>query len=141
MNNKIERTLAIIKPDAVKKNFAGKIIQLIEEKGIRISAMKMIKLSQQQAEEFYHEHSKRLFFSEIVNFMTSGPIITLCLTGENIVKVNREIIGATNPQQAVEGTIRKLYGENIEKNAIHGSDSLTAANREIAFFFSEKELF
>ena len=139
MNN--EKTLVIIKPDAVKKNFSGKILSMFEEKGIKISGMKMLNLTPQQAEEFYQEHKERSFFSEIVNFMTSGPIVVLCLSGQEVVKKNRELIGSTDPEKANPGTIRNKYGENIEKNAIHGSDSLKSAEREISFFFKKNEIF
>jgi|SRR5437763_14321864 nucleoside-diphosphate kinase len=136
-----ERTLAIIKPNITKKNLIGEIISVWEKKGLRIIGIKMVKLTNHQAADFYTEHREKPFFVEMVKFMCSTPVVVICLEGKNAVKINREIMGATNPAEAREGTIRKNFGENIQSNAVHGSDSLQAAHREINYFFSSLEIF
>lgn len=136
-----EKTLSIIKPDAVKKSVIGKIIDRFESNGLEIAAMRMMHLSQEQAESFYAIHKERSFFGELVTFMTSGPVVVLVLEGDNAVMKNREIMGATNPKEAAPGTIRRDFADGIEANAVHGSDSLENAANEVAFFFSDKEIF
>ena len=135
-----ERTLSIIKPDAVAKNVVGQILSRFESAGLAIVACKMQQLSRQEAEGFYAEHSERGFFNDLVDFMISGPVIAQVLRGENAVKLNRDIMGATNPKEAEKGTIRNEFAESIEANSVHGSDSLENAISEIAFFFAEIEL-
>ena len=135
-----ERTLSIIKPDAVAKNVVGQILSRFESAGLAIVACKMQQLSRQEAEGFYAEHSERGFFNDLVDFMISGPVIAQVLRGENAVKLNRDIMGATNPKEAEKGTIRNEFAESIEANSVHGSDSLENAKSEIAFFFAEIEL-
>ncbi|MEG7978856.1 MAG: nucleoside-diphosphate kinase [Mollicutes bacterium UO1] len=138
----IERTLSIIKPDVVKKNLIGEIITIFEKKGLRIAGMKLVRLTSQLAETFYQEHSSKPFFKGMTEFMCSSPVVIICLEGENAIKLNREIMGATDPKQAQEGTIRRTYGESIDNaNAVHGSDSSQAATREINLFFREDEIF
>ncbi|NKF50410.1 nucleoside-diphosphate kinase [Shewanella sp. WXL01] len=136
----IERTFSIIKPDAVAKNHIGAIYNRFESAGLKIIASKMVHLTKEQAEGFYAEHSERPFFGALVSFMTSGPIMVQCLEGENAVLANREIMGATNPAEAARGTLRADYAESIDENAVHGSDALASAEREIAYFFSAEEL-
>ena len=136
----LERTFSIIKPDATRRNFTGKINALLEAGGLRIVAQKRILLSRAQAETFYGVHKERPFFNDLVKFMTSGPIVAQVLEGENAVARNREIMGATNPANAAEGTIRKTFAESIEANSAHGSDSQENAAIEIAFFFSGLEI-
>ena len=136
----IERTFSIIKPDATRRNLTGKINAVFEEKGLRIVAQKRILMSQQQAETFYGVHKERPFFKDLVSFMTSGPVVVQVLEGEGAVAKNREIMGATNPVNAAEGTIRKLFGESIEANSVHGSDSPENAAIEIAYFFAGSEI-
>ena len=136
-----ERTLSIIKPDAVERNITGKINAMIEDAGLRIVAQKRIHLTSAQAEEFYREHQEKTFFSSLINFMTSAPVIVQVLEGEDAVARYRKIMGATNPAVAEEGTIRKTYALSIDKNSVHGSDSLESAKREIEFFFSKIEIF
>ena len=136
----MEQTLSIIKPDATKRNITGKINNKFEETGLKIVAQKKIKLTQDQAKAFYYIHRDRPFFQSLVNFMTSGPVVVQVLKGENAVAKNREIMGATNPSEAIEGSIRKEFAENIEANSVHGSDSIENAKKEIAFFFSECEI-
>ncbi|MCL1037727.1 nucleoside-diphosphate kinase [Shewanella corallii] len=136
----IERTFSIIKPDAVAKNHIGAIYNRFESAGLKIIASKMVHLSKEQAEGFYAEHSERPFFGALVEFMTSGPIMVQVLEGENAVLANREIMGATNPAEAARGTLRADYANSIDENAVHGSDALTSAEREIAYFFSAEEL-
>tara|TARA_B100000886_G_scaffold340429_1_gene309928 strand:- start:7168 stop:7590 length:423 start_codon:yes stop_codon:yes gene_type:complete len=136
----IQRTLSIIKPDATKRDVTGKINQMLESNGLRIIAQKRINLSQEQAEGFYSIHKDRPFYNDLVNFMTSGPVVVQVLEGENAVKVNREIMGATNPVEAEEGTIRAEVGLSIEANSVHGSDSEENARDEINFFFKDKEI-
>lgn len=136
----MERTLSIIKPDAVKKNVIGKIIDRFESNGLRIAAMKKIQLSEKDAAAFYAVHKERPFFGELVEFMTSGPVVVMVLEGENAVAKNRELMGATNPKEAAPGTIRADFAESIDANAVHGSDSLENAKIEIAFFFAQREI-
>ena len=136
----MERTFSIIKPDAVKRNLIGHINQLIEKNNLKILASKTHKLSKKEAEAFYGVHKERPFFNSLVEFMTSGPVQVQVLEGENAVASYREIMGATNPEDADEGTIRKFFAESIEANSVHGSDSSENASIEIAFFFSGLEL-
>lgn len=136
----VERTLSIIKPDAVGKNLIGKIITRFEDAGLRVIAAKMLQLSRQQAEGFYEIHKARPFFKDLVEFMISGPVLVQVLEGSNAVTKNRDIMGATNPKDAVPGTIRKDFAASIDENAVHGSDSLDNAKTEIAFFFTAVEL-
>lgn len=136
----LERTLGIIKPDAVSKGHAGQILSIIEQSGFRIVGMKMLRLSRREAEAFYAVHRERPFFSGLVTFMTEGPVIVLALERENGVAKWRELMGATNPAQAAEGTIRKKFADTIERNAVHGSDALETAEQEIPFFFCTAEL-
>lgn len=136
----MSRTLAIIKPDAVAAGNAGKIIAHLEAKGFRILALRMTRLSHAQAAEFYGVHRERPFYAELVDFMTSGPVVPLALERDDAVATLREVIGATDPAEAAEGTIRKLYAESKGKNAIHASDSDDNARTEVAFFFPESEL-
>lgn len=131
----VERTLSIIKPDAVAKNVIGEILSRFEKAGLKIVAMQMKQLSKEEAEGFYAEHKERPFFADLVAFMTSGPVVVQVLEGENAIALNRELMGATNPQEAAEGTIRRDFAESIDANAVHGSDSPASAEREIAFFF------
>ena len=135
-----ERTLSIIKPDATKRNITGKIISCFEESGLNIIAQKKILLTKERAEGFYSVHSDKPFFADLVNFMTSAPIIVQVLEGENAILKNREIMGATNPEEAEEGTIRKQFALSIEANSVHGSDSAETAIEEINFFFDESEI-
>lgn len=135
----MEKTFSIIKPNAVKKNAIGDIIKHFEENGLRIAAMKMAVLSKDKCELFYAEHKERPFFGELVTFMTSGPVVLMCLSGENAVLKNRELMGATDPKKANPGTIRAKHGANMGENAVHGSDSLESAKRELAIFFDKHE--
>ncbi len=136
----MERTLSIIKPDAVAKNVIGKIIDRFETNGLRIAAMKKIKLAKEDAAKFYEVHKERPFFNDLVEYMTSGPVVVMVLEGENAVAKNRELMGATDPKEAAPGTIRADFAESIEANAVHGSDSLENAQKEIAFFFAQREI-
>lgn len=136
----IETTLSIIKPDAVAKNVVGEIYARFEKAGLRIVAAKRIKLSLEQAAEFYAIHKERPFFNDLVVFMSSGPVMVQALRGENAVLKHRDIMGATNPAQAAAGTIRADFAESIDKNAVHGSDALETAAQEVAFFFSQSEI-
>lgn len=136
----IERTISIIKPDAVAKNVIGDIYARFEKAGLSIVAARMIHLTQEQAEGFYAEHSERPFFGALVSFMTSGPVMVQVLEGENAVLTNRDLMGATNPADADAGTIRADFAESIDENAVHGSDSTESAAREIAYFFTEDQL-
>ena len=136
----IERTLSIIKPDATRRNITGNIIAALEAGGLRVIAQKRLRLSREQAEGFYEVHKERPFYADLVSFMTSGPVVVQVLEGENAVALNREIMGATDPAQAKEGTIRASYAESIEANSVHGSDSLENATTEIAFFFTDDEI-
>lgn len=136
----VERTLSIIKPDAVADNHIGAIIQRFEEAGLRIAALKMIQLTQKQAEGFYAEHQDRPFFPSLVEFMVSGPVCVQVLEGENAISLNRELMGATNPDDAAPGTIRADFATAVSANAVHGSDSPESAKREVAYFFSAEEI-
>lgn len=136
----IERTFSIVKPDAVAKNVIGEIYSRFEKAGLKVVASKMLHLSQEKAEGFYAEHSERPFFGALVEFMTSGPVMVQVLEGENAVLTNRDLMGATNPKEAAEGTIRRDFAESIDANAVHGSDALESAAREIAYFFEESEI-
>lgn len=136
----IERTLAIIKPDAVEKGHAGKILAHIEREGFRIVAIKRMHLTRTQAEGFYAEHRGRGFFEELVTFMTRSPVFVMCLEAEDAVRKWRDVMGATDPAKAAPGTLRKLYGTNVGENATHGSDSTASAARELAYFFAGYEL-
>ena len=136
----IEQTLSIIKPDATKRNLTGKINSKLEDSGLKIIAQKRILLSKTQAEDFYKVHQERPFYNDLVKFMISGPVVVQVLEGENAVSKNREVMGATNPDEADDGTIRKEYALSLEANSIHGSDSLENAKIEISFFFSQIEL-
>jgi len=136
----MERTLSIIKPDAVKKKVIGKIIDRFESSGLCVVAMKRVKLSKQDAMEFYAVHKERPFFEELIEFMVSGPVVVMVLEGENAVAKNRELMGATDPKEATPGTIRADFAESIDANAVHGSDSLENAKTEIAFFFATREI-
>ena len=135
-----ERTFSIIKPDAVERNKIGEITAILESAGLRIVASKRIKLNQEKAAQFYGVHKDRPFFQSLCDFMCSGPIIVQVLEGENAVQKNRDIMGATNPEEAAEGTIRKKYALSLEKNSVHGSDSLENATIEINHFFSEEDI-
>jgi len=135
-----ERTLSIIKPDATRRNLTGKINARFEEKGLRIVAQKRLRLTKEMAEGFYAVHKERPFFSDLVKFMISGPVVVQVLEGANAVAKNREIMGATNPANAAPGTIRKDFAESIEANSVHGSDSPENAATEIAYFFNEDEI-
>ena len=135
-----ERTLSIIKPDAVAKNVVGQILSRFEGAGLKIVALKMQHLSREQAEGFYAEHSERPFFKDLVAFMTSGPVSVQVLEGEGAVLANRDLMGATNPQEAAAGTIRADFAESIDANAVHGSDSTESAAREVAYFFADNEI-
>jgi len=135
-----ERTLSIIKPDAVAKNVVGQILSRFESAGLTIVACKMMHLSREQAEGFYAEHSERGFFGDLVDFMTSGPVSVQVLDGDNAIIANRDLMGATNPQEAAAGTIRADFAQSIDANAVHGSDSATSATREIAYFFNDEEI-
>ena len=136
----LQKTLSIIKPDATKRNITGKINSKFEDAGIEIIAQKRIKLTKNDAEKFYGIHKGKPFFNDLVNYMTSGPVIIQVLKGENVVELNRKIMGATNPKEAEDKTIRKEFALNIEQNSVHGSDSIENANNEIKFFFSEREI-
>jgi nucleoside-diphosphate kinase len=136
----IQRTLSIIKPDATKRNITGKIIQMFEDGGLSVVAQRRLLLTQEQAEGFYSVHKERPFYNDLVRFMTSGPVVVQVLLGENAIQRNRDIMGATNPEEADKGTIRKEYALNIEANSVHGSDSEENAAIEIAFFFDEDEI-
>jgi nucleoside-diphosphate kinase len=136
----MEQTLSIIKPDAVAKNVIGKIVDRFETNGLKIAAMKRLQLSAADAGAFYAVHAERPFFGELVEFMTSGPVVVMVLEGENALAKNRELMGATNPKEADAGTIRADFAESIDANAVHGSDSLENAKIEINFFFSGREI-
>lgn len=136
----IERTLSIIKPDATARNITGKINAFFEEGGLRIVAQKRVLLTKEHAQKFYAVHAERAFYDELCDYMCSGPVVAQVLEGENAVVRNREIMGATNPANADEGTVRKAVGLNVQENSVHGSDSPENAAKEIAFFFSETEI-
>jgi nucleoside-diphosphate kinase len=136
----MERTLVIAKPDAVRKNVVGKIISKLEDEGFKLVALKKVKLTKEQAGQFYIVHKDRPFYDELCDFMSSGPIVPMVWEGENVIVRVREIMGATDPSKAAEGTLRKLYGTNVGENAVHGSDSPESAAYEMPFFFSGIEL-
>lgn len=136
----LERTLSLIKPDATRRNLTGKINAKIEEVGLRIIAQKRLQLTKKEAEKFYAVHAERSFFNDLCDFMVTGPIVAQVLEGENAVHSYREVMGATNPANADEGTIRREFAESIEANSVHGSDSLENALQEISFFFSQLEV-
>ena len=135
-----QRTLSIIKPDATAKNVVGEIYTRFEKAGLKIAAAKRMHLTEEQAGDFYGEHRERPFFNDLVAFMTSGPIMVQVLEGDDAVKKNRDLMGATNPQEAEEGTIRADFAQSIDANAVHGSDSPESAAREVSFFFAEDEI-
>ena len=135
-----ERTFSIIKPDATRRNLTGKVNAVIEDAGLRIVAQKRIQMSRAQAEKFYEIHKERPFFGELVDFMISAPVVVQVLEGDNAVARHREVMGATNPAQAADGTIRKLYAESVGENSVHGSDSQDNAQIEIAQFFTDAEI-
>ena len=137
----LEWTLSIVKPDAVRKNLIGDIVSKLEKSGLSVAGMKMVRLNADQAELFYSMHKDKPFYGSLVKFMTSGHCVAMILEGENAIAKNREIMGATDPAKADPGTIRKEFGADVEKNAVHGSDSPESAQREIAFFFNELEKF
>ncbi|MBX7457851.1 nucleoside-diphosphate kinase [Qipengyuania sp. 1NDH17] len=136
----VTRTFSIIKPDATRRNLTGAVTKMLEDAGLRVVASKRIHMTREQAEGFYAVHKERPFFGELVDFMISGPVVVQVLEGENAVKANRDVMGATNPADADEGTIRKTYAESIEANSVHGSDSDENAKIEIDFFFNEDEI-
>ncbi len=136
----VERTLSIIKPDAVAKNVIGEIAARFEKAGLKIVAMKMVQLDDEKAGGFYAEHKERPFFKDLVGFMTSGPVVVQVLEGEGAVLKNRDLMGATNPKEAEAGTIRADFAETIDANAVHGSDSTESAAREVAYFFGDSEI-
>ena len=135
-----ERTFSIIKPDATRRNLTGAVTKMLEDAGLRVVASKRIHMTREQAEGFYAVHKERPFFNDLVSFMISGPVVVQVLEGENAVAKNREVMGATNPANADEGTIRKVHAESIEANSVHGSDSQDNAKIEIAFFFTPEEI-
>ncbi|GLQ32046.1 nucleoside-diphosphate kinase [Litoribrevibacter albus] len=136
----VERTLSIVKPDAVGKNVIGEILSRFEKAGLQIVAAKMLQLDDEKAGGFYAEHKERPFFKDLVEFMTSGPVVVQVLEGEGAIAKNRDLMGATNPQEAEAGTIRADFAQSIDANAVHGSDSAASAEREIAYFFSAEEI-
>jgi nucleoside-diphosphate kinase len=136
----VEKTLSIIKPDAVKRNLIGEILAQIESGGLEIKALKMIQMSKQQAQGFYAVHKERPFFDSLTDYMSSAPVVVSILEGENAIARYREIMGATNPEEAADGTIRKRFAQDIEKNSVHGSDAPETAAQEIAYFFSQLEV-
>jgi nucleoside-diphosphate kinase len=136
----VERTLVIVKPDAVGKNAVGDIVRIFQENGLKLVAIKMVKLTKEQAKKFYIVHKDKPFYEELTDFMSSGPCVPMVLEGENAIEKVRKIIGATDPAKAEEGTIRKKYGSDVGRNAVHASDSKESANYEIPFFFSEMEI-
>jgi len=136
----IERTFSIIKPDATARNITGRIVAMLEEGGLSVIAQKRIRMTSDQARGFYAVHKERPFYDDLVRYMTSGPVVVQVLEGENAIQRNREIMGKTNPAEAAPGTIRKLFGESIERNAVHGSDGPETARQEIEFFFRPEEI-
>lgn len=136
----LERTFSIIKPDATARNLTGKIIAKLEDAGLRVVASKRIQMTEDQAKGFYAVHKERPFYGDLVKFMTSGPVVVQVLEGENAIAKNREVMGATNPEEAAAGTIRAEFAENIERNSVHGSDGPATAKDEISFFFSDDEI-
>lgn len=137
----VQKTLSIVKPDAVKANHIGEISARFEKEGLKVIAAKMVHLNKEQAEAFYAVHKERPFYSSLVNFMCSGPIFVQVLEGKDAIAKNREIMGATNPALAKEGTLRSLFASSVEQNAVHGSDSKDSAKQEISFFFKDEEIF
>ncbi|GAB4192933.1 MAG: nucleoside-diphosphate kinase [Simkaniaceae bacterium] len=137
----MEKTLSIIKPDAVSKNHIGEIIAMLEKAGLKIIAARMVHMNENQAAGFYAVHRERPFFKHLISFMTSGPSLVMVLEGENAIAKNREVMGATNPAEAAPGTIRAKFGESIERNAVHGSDGRDTAKFEVSYFFQEEEIF
>jgi nucleoside-diphosphate kinase len=137
----MQRTLSIIKPDGVKKRLIGSVIAVFEEAGIRVAAMKMKKLSREEAEGFYYVHKERPFFPELVEFMMSGPVVLMVLEGEDVIARNREIMGATDPAEAAPGTVRARWADSKQNNIVHGSDSVESARFEIGYFFSDIEIY
>lgn len=137
---KIEKTLILLKPDAVIKGVCGQIIERFEKRGFKIVALKMLQLTKEQAEVHYQEHKEKPFFQELVNFIISGPLIAMVISGENAIKASRNMMGSTNPIDAIAGTIRGDFALNVRNNMIHGSDSLVSAEKEIKYFFTESEL-
>lgn len=135
-----ERTLSIIKPDATERNLTGAINAVFEKSGLRIVGQKRVKLSRQQAEQFYIVHKERPFYGELVDYMITGPVVVQVLEGDNAVAKHRDVMGATNPANAAEGTVRKMFAESIERNSVHGSDSAENAKTEINFFFKPEEI-
>jgi len=135
-----QQTLSIIKPDATKRNLIGRIVSKLESSGLKVIAQKKIQLTELQAKQFYKVHEERPFYNDLVKFMISGPVVVQVLEGENAVIKNRQVMGATNPDEAEEGTIRKEFAESLEANSVHGSDSIENAYQEISFFFSQIEL-
>jgi len=135
-----ERTLSIIKPDGVRKGLIGEVIRRFEKEGLKIVAMKMVRLDKEEAEGFYAVHRGKPFFESLTTFMSSGPIVVMVLEGEKAIERNRQIMGATDPQQAEEGTIRRMYADNIQENIVHGSDAPETATFEISYFFSSLEI-
>ena len=136
----VTRTFSIIKPDATRRNITGGITKMLEDAGLRVVASKRIRMSREQAQDFYGVHKERPFYNDLCTFMTSGPVVVQVLEGDNAVQRNRDIMGATNPADAADGTIRKVYAESIEANSVHGSDSDANAKIEIAFFFNPEEI-
>ena len=136
----LERTLSIIKPDATRRNLTGAIVARFEEAGLRVVAQRRMRLTPEQAQQFYAVHSERAFFDDLCAFMTSGPVVVQVLEGEDAIAKNREVMGATNPEEAAEGTIRKDFAENIEANSVHGSDAPETAAEEIAYWFAATEI-
>ena len=136
----MEKTFSIIKPDATKRNITGSINKIIEENGLKIVAQKRIKLSIDQAKDFYQIHSEKSFFNDLIEYMTSEPVVVQVLSGNNAIEIYRNIMGATNPDNAKEGTIRKTHALNVQENSVHGSDSKENAEKEIAFFFKNEEI-
>lgn len=135
-----ERTLSIIKPDATARNLTGKIVAMFEDGGLRVVAQKRLHLTKTMAQQFYAVHAERAFYDELVEYMTSAPVVVQVLEGDNAIARNREIMGATNPANAAEGTVRHAFGQNVQENAVHGSDSPENAIKEICFFFSDIEI-
>ncbi|MBI4743470.1 MAG: nucleoside-diphosphate kinase [Actinobacteria bacterium] len=136
----LQKTFVMIKPDGVKKNIIGEVIKRFEAKGLKVIGLKLLQLSKEKAEELYSIHRERPFFESLVNFVTSGPVVVMVLTGDDVVRIVRETMGATNPKEADPGTIRADFAEEIEENIVHGSDSEESASREIPIFFSQNEL-
>ena len=136
----MEKTFSIIKPDATKRNITGSINKIIEENGLKIVAQKRIKLSIDQAKDFYQIHSEKSFFNDLIEYMTSEPVVVQVLSGNNAIEIYRNIMGATNPENAEEGSIRKIHALNVQENSVHGSDSKENAEKEIAFFFKNEEI-